>query len=238
MTTWAILPLKARSTRAPGKNLRDLGGRPLWTWMFSTLLATDCLDGILLALDQSLYESHEIHDRVLVEQAARSRRVPTRIEARPARLVEDGSDMNDTLVWADDLVGGNRYVQVHATSPFVRPETLEAARMLSIERDASVLAGVGLRERLWTGPSAFPSPWGHDPAAPPVTQNLAPVWIECCAFFVYTASALRRTGSRVRYNPMIFELSPVEGWDIDEEWQFEVAELLAARTGAPAGGRT
>ena len=47
----ALLPMKANSTRVPGKNFRDFCGKPLFRWILDTLLEVDEIDKVVINTD-------------------------------------------------------------------------------------------------------------------------------------------------------------------------------------------
>jgi CMP-N-acetylneuraminic acid synthetase len=51
MTTLGIIPARAGSERLPGKNLVDLGGKPLIAWTIEAALAATALDKVLVSTD-------------------------------------------------------------------------------------------------------------------------------------------------------------------------------------------
>jgi len=51
MTTYAIIPVKERSTRFPGKNFASLAGKPLITHAVEKLLKSGTVDEVLISTD-------------------------------------------------------------------------------------------------------------------------------------------------------------------------------------------
>ena len=46
-----LLPLRGGSKSIPGKNLRSIAGRPLYTWSLEAALESECFDRIFVASD-------------------------------------------------------------------------------------------------------------------------------------------------------------------------------------------
>ncbi len=47
----ALVPMRHSSERVPGKNYRDLAGRPLYAHIISTLLASGVVDQVVVDTD-------------------------------------------------------------------------------------------------------------------------------------------------------------------------------------------
>ena len=47
----ALLPMKAHSARVPGKNFKDLGGKPLFRWVLDALLSVQAIDKVVINTD-------------------------------------------------------------------------------------------------------------------------------------------------------------------------------------------
>ena len=66
----------------------------------------------------------------------------------------------------------------------------------------------------------------HDPSVLLQTQDLPPVYEENSCIYLFTAESLRKNKTRIGANPILFETNPEESWDIDEEIDFKLAELM------------
>ena len=58
------------------------------------------------------------------------------------------------------------------------------------------------------------------------TQDLPPVYEENSCIYLFTAENLKRRGNRIGENPLMFEIPVEEALDIDEESDFQIADLL------------
>jgi CMP-N-acetylneuraminic acid synthetase len=66
----------------------------------------------------------------------------------------------------------------------------------------------------------------HDPAVLIQTQELPPVYEENSCLYLFTRENLLKRNHRIGEHPFMFEISPEEAWDIDEELDFAVCEFL------------
>ena len=212
-----LVPMKAHSERVPGKNVRPFNGRPLYQWAIETLFQSGVVDRVLINTDspEILDEAPSVDPRVDVVE-------------RPAAIRGDVVPMNEILLHDVDHIESRWYLQTHATSPLIRPETVRrAVETIKSELDFDSLFTVTrLQTRLWTkGNEAL----NHNPNELLRTQDLEPVFEENSALYIFGADTLKARRNRIGYRPLMHEIPAEEAWDIDEEIDFLVAEFLHAR---------
>jgi CMP-N-acetylneuraminic acid synthetase len=66
----------------------------------------------------------------------------------------------------------------------------------------------------------------HDPRILIQTQDLPPIYEENSCIYLFTSETLLKNGTRIGDNPILFETDPEESWDIDEEIDFKLVEML------------
>ena len=66
----------------------------------------------------------------------------------------------------------------------------------------------------------------HNPAILLRTQDLPPIYEENSCLYIFTRNVLESRHNRIGERPMMYEIDPVEAWDIDEELDFRIAEFL------------
>jgi len=213
----ALVPMRHSSERVPGKNYRPLGGRPMFHHIVSALRACPEIDQIVIDTDSE----------VIRADAAVS--FPdVRVVERPEHLRAGTVPMNDVLLHDTGLVDADLYLQTHSTNPLLRSTTISAAieQFLNDGSGHDSLFGVTrLQTRLW---SADGLPLNHDPAVLVRTQDLEPVFEENSCIYLFTRELLVERGTRIGARPMLYEVPRDEGWDIDEEIDFEVVSALFA----------
>jgi CMP-N-acetylneuraminic acid synthetase len=210
----AIVPMRAGSRRLPGKNTRDMLGRPLFFWVLEALLACPRIERIVLDTD----------DEQAIDRCADA--FPSvRIRRRDPLLARDRSSMNDVLQAAVGEIAGDSFIQTHATNPLLTPQTISLAcdSLATDGRADSLFAVTKVQARLYTGAG---EPINHDPTRLVPTQDLAPVFIENSALYGFTRASLNRSGARIGANPIMFEIDPMEATDIDDEHDWRLAETL------------
>ena len=211
----ALVPMRAHSERVPGKNLRPLGqgGKPLFHYVLATLSEAESIGSIWIDTD-----SPEIAEGASKEFGAH-------VIERPQHLRGDMVSMNDILLHDITIVDADLYLQTHSTNPFLKAETIDRAveAFLSPGDHDSLFSVTRCYERYWT---AEGRPVNHDPERLIRTQDLPPFYRENSCIYIFTAELLRRRGTRIGERPILFEIASEEALDIDEHWDFRLAELI------------
>lgn len=221
----ALLPMKAHSSRVPGKNFRPLAGKPLFRWILDTLLCIDEIDSVVINTDAR---------RILADNGcATNGRVL--IRDRPEAICGDDVSMNRVI--EDDLhnVPAQFYLMTHTTNPFLSAQTIRGALARFHEvRDKG--AGDSLftvnktQTRFYR---ADGSAVNHDPDNLIPTQDLEPWFEENSCLYLFTAQSFAASAARIGQRPVLFEMDPLESVDIDTPDDWRHAELLA-EAGFPA----
>jgi CMP-N-acetylneuraminic acid synthetase len=219
----ALVPMRHRSERVPGKNYRMVAGRPLYAYILETLLSCAEIRQIVVDTDSP----------VIMEGVARS--FPSvRLVERPEHLC--GGDVPTNAVIQHDLqVASSRfYLQTHSTNPLLRPETVSRAIQAFLRgfpAHDSLLSVTRLQKRLWDRDGR---PINHDPSVLLRTQDLPPLFEENSCIYLFEREVFLAERNRLGARPAMFEMPAVEALDIDEESDLVVVEALLAtrRTGS------
>ena len=211
----ALVPMRHHSERVPGKNYRALAGKPLYHHILATLKSVPELDGILVDTDSP----------VILEGLAQDFPDVRAVE-RPEGLRGGEIPMNEILIYDTGLIDSTYYLQTHSTNPLLRAETVSKAiqRFLAELPEYDSLFGVTrMQTRLW---DQLGRPVNHNPDVLLRTQDLPPIFEENSCLYIFTRENLLARRNRLGERPMMFEVPPVEAWDIDEELDFTVADTL------------
>lgn len=136
--------------------------------------------------------------------------------------------MNDVLLNSLQRVKADFVLQTHSTNPLLTSGTVERALKMFLENlvtHDSLFSVTRLQKRLWDADSR---PVNHDPRVLLRTQDLPPIYEENSCIYLFSPSLLENWRNRIGERPMLFEMDPIEAWDIDEEPDFLVAECLCA----------
>lgn len=221
----ALLFIKEHSERVPNKNFRLLGGRPLFHWMVETLRAVALIDRIVVNTDapDRLIELGLIPDERLI------------VKRRSAALLGDRVSANELIAHALQGEAADLFLMTHATSPFLKPETLRQAVIRLDSDGAGSLFGVTpLQSRLY---DAAGLPLNHNPSELLPTQDLKPVYLDNSTLYVFTRSSFGDLNNRVGADAILFETPLNESLDIDTEADWRLAEVVAAGLGQQGGDR-
>lgn len=216
-TIAALVPMRHHSERIPGKNYRPFCGQPLYHHIVRSLLDCPRLKGVWIDTDSDF-----------IKQDA-SAHFKVHIIDRPEHLRSDLTPMNDILLYDVTRAEADCYLQTHSTNPLLTSRTISkaVARFLAdYPAHDSLFSVTRLQTRLWDSQGRAIN---HDPAVLLRTQDLPPVYEENSCLYLFTRDTLERRHNRVGERPLMYEIDPVEAWDIDEETDFRIGELLFAQ---------
>lgn len=211
----ALVPMRHHSQRVPGKNYRPLAGKPLYQHILNTLLA--CPEISRVAVDT---------DSAEILQGLRQDYPQVIAIERPQHLRADHIPMNEVLLHDTAQLPADFYLQTHSTNPLLRAQTISAAiqTLLANYPAYDSLFGVTrVQVRLW---DALARPINHNPAILLQTQDLPPVYAENSCMYLFTRQTLETRRNRLGDRPYMFEIDRAEAWDIDDELDFLIADLL------------
>jgi CMP-N-acetylneuraminic acid synthetase len=225
-----IIPARKGSQGVPGKNMIDLGGRPLIDYTLATAEHCQKLNRIIL--------STNIPDAINY-----TRKHYSRIEVpfvRPDSLATSSSSMVDVVLHAVDFLKQNENIDVgtivllQPTCPFRRVLEINNAINLFQEKNMNSLIGVS---RVWHHPSDYV----HRDSANPEIFNFVfrdPSWLQrqdfpeilfmTGALYICSTRYLRDTSSFYDHNSYLFQMSEETMIDIDSPFDLQIARGLVA----------
>lgn len=211
----ALVPMRHHSQRVPGKNYRNLAGIPLYQHIIHSLLAVPEVNEIVVDTDSP----------VILDGLQQHFPQVTRLE-RPERLRADTIPMNEILAYDTELVSADLYLQTHSTNPLLRPATISCAiqaLLASYPAYDSLFSVTRLQTRLW---DQLGRAINHNPAILLQTQDLPPVYEENSCIYIFSRATLLARRNRLGDRPLMFPIDAAEAWDIDEEIDFSIVDLL------------
>ena len=211
----ALVPMRHVSQRIQGKNYRLFDGKPLYQYVIQALLACSEITEVVVDTD-----SQTIMDGL-------KKNFPqVRILTRPESLRNGEIPMNEVLLHDTSEVEADFYLQTHSTNPLLRSETLSRSIQEFIENYPtydSLFSVTRIQSRLW---DEHGRAINHDPSVLLRTQDLPPVYEENSCIYIFSRNILLKRRNRLGDRPYMFEISPIEAFDIDEEEDFLLAELI------------
>ena len=211
----ALVPMRHLSERVPGKNHRLFCGKPLFSYIISSLSKCPKISTIAVDTDSPVIKAH------LAEKFPHV----TLID-RPAHLVANEVPMNDVLLHDVGTIEADFYLQTHSTNPLLSPQTITRAIETFLEkRNAhdSLFSVTRIQVRLW---DSLCRAVNHNPSILLRTQDLPPLFEENSCLYIFSRQTLEESHNRIGRRPLMFKIDRREAWDIDEEIDFELAEFL------------
>ncbi|MCJ7716381.1 MAG: acylneuraminate cytidylyltransferase family protein [Anaerolineales bacterium] len=216
----ALVPMRHHSQRVPEKNFRDLGGKPLYHYILSTLTQVSEIEGIYVDTDSPLIKTGLGRDFPDIQ-----------VIDRPEHLTGDGTSMNRIIAHDLSIVEADYYLQTHSTNPLLRADTISRAINTFLENKNkydSLFSVTRLQTRLYdiNGKAV-----NHNPEELIQTQDLPPLLEENSCLYLFSAQSLEKQGHRIGSSPYLFEIDKEEAWDIDTNLDFEIVDYLMKNTG-------
>ena len=209
----ALVPMRHKSERVPGKNYRELAGRPLYTYILDTLHEVNEIELIVVDTDSQV-----------LREGIRSQYPQIKLIDRPKHLTAGTTSMNEILLHDVRQVESEIYLQTHSTNPLLLPQTIRAAirefRDDYPEND-SLFGVTRLQRRLWDRKG---HPLNHDPSRLIRTQDLEPVYEENSCLYIFEHETFLRRENRMGKTSKMFEISSEESLEIDTELDFRIVE--------------
>ena len=204
MNVVAVMPIKLKNERCPGKNTRILGDKPLLQYELDNLKKTNLCNSI------NVYCSNTDVIQYLPEKV--------NFVKRPREL--DLPTSNFTQIFENFMneVDADIYIYAHATAPFITTETMKLCinAVMSGEYDSAFCA-LKLQDYLWKKGE----PLNFDATNVPRTQDLEPIYQETSGVYVFTKEVFKKYKRRIGKKPFIKEVSFKEAVDIDNPEDFE-----------------
>lgn len=220
----AVVTARGGSKGVPGKNLRLLRGRPLIAWTVAAALGSASLARTIVSTD-----SEAIADAARAAGAE----VPF---LRPPHLATDTAAqlevIRHALGWLAENGDHPEYVlTLQPTSPLRTSQDIDAAVQLALSRRARAVVGVApvqhhpsLMRTL--GPDGGLSPYLADPAHNSRRQDHEALYAINGAIYVNRCADLLESGQFSPAGALAYMMPAERSIDIDEAWQFQVAEAL------------
>jgi len=211
----ALVPMRHHSVRVPGKNYRMIGGKPLFHHILNTLKNCPEISSILVDTD-----SNEISDGI------QSHFPDIVVVKRPAFITADTVPMNEILMYDTDQCEADFFLQTHSTNPLLKSQTISAAINTLIENYPSydsLFSVTKIKTRFW---DSLSRPINHNPAILLRTQDLPPMFEENSCIYLFKREILQNRRNRIGERPYLFEIDRSEAFDIDEELDFLMADLM------------
>jgi len=225
MRILAIVLARGGSKRCPGKNIRMLGGKPLIVWSIDAAKGVSEICDVLVSTD----------DPAIADVAMSAGAMAPWL--RPPDLASDTASSIDTALHALDWYEAERgainaVLLLQPTSPFRTTETIKQGIELFTAHDVDAVVGVSQTHAhpAWTFSitNGRLVPFLDGSGLQARSQDLIPAYVVNGAFYLISPDILR---SQHTFYPdstvPLLMCSRKESLDIDDEWDFKLAECMA-----------
>ena len=208
-----FIPIKNNSSRVPNKNLRLLRGIPLYRYALDTVINSKVFDDVFVDTDSEDVKNYCIEKNI-------------NIIDRDPKLLKDSANGNDLLEhWVDIKPNYDVYFQVFVTSPFLTPNTLKDCVNIMKTNPLGDSVFTVIEDYTWYWFNG--KPVNYNPKLLPRSQDAKPIIKETTSLYGISKEGFNKTKSRIGESPQIYVVDEIEGTDIDTEFDFIMAKLIA-----------
>lgn len=200
----AVIGIKEISERVENKNLRILGGQPLFCWIIDTLLSVGQISEIVINAD----------GKELIKQLNSKYGNKIIVIEREDELKGHDVPMNKIILSSLDSCANEIILNTHVTNPFLKAGTIKnAIKSYSLEK-TSVFSVSEYQSRFYTSEL---KPINHDPEVLLKTQNLDPLYEENSLMYIFSKKDFLQNRNRINKESRPFITPKLESIDIDTE---------------------
>lgn len=222
----AIIPARGGSKGLPGKNIREIGGKPLIAWSVEAARDIDEVTVMVSTDDDNIA-------RIARDFGAE---VPF---LRPAELATDTMSTEPVMLHALDVYAASGHsfdavILLQPTSPFRRPGSLESAIEVFEEECADSLVAVCENHHFFWQDKSKPKAL-YDFRNRPRRQDILPEdrWYrENGSIYITKSDMFRLENNRLCGKIAMFVMTEEESWEIDSIADLQI--VSAFMSGAPA----
>ncbi len=210
MKVVALIPIKLNSQRLPHKNILDLSGKPLCTYMTENLLKVKKIDEIYVYCS----------DEEIMNYMPNGVKFLKRNEYLDGDLVK-GQEIYESFI---KEVDADVYILAHVTAPFIKSESISNAldKVLDENYD-SAMSVRKIKTFVWYKGETL----NYKLEDIPRTQDIEPIYYETSAFFIFKKEVFTEMNKRrIGNKPYFQEIDDVEAIDIDYLEDFKFAQTI------------
>ena len=211
----AIIPVRKGSQRVKNKNIKPFGDTNLLELKIRVLKKVENIEKIIVNTDS--YEMAEI-----------ARNNDCEVIIRDGYYASSNINNADYWEYLAKSIKEECFILCQVTSPFVKVSTYKKAIKLFLEGTYDSINSVSVEKKfLWKDSRPINYDYDHTPKS----QDLDKIISLNFGITVVNRELLEKNKNLVLKNRLFIELDKVESLDIDDEFDFEVAEYLYNKYG-------
>lgn len=216
-----FLPCRKGSQRVPKKNVKQFAGyeKGLIEIKLRQLINASLIDKIYLSTndDEILDYAKSLNNSKIV------------IHKRAEILSSSETSTDDLVAHALDLIKEGEILWTHVTSPFLNADSYDAIirkykEIVSKGYDSLMTTNL-IHGFLWDDDK--PINYDRNKEKWPRTQTIKPIHEVNSAVFLTNANIYKNLDDRIGEKPYLYPLDKIQGFDIDWEDDFKIAEAMA-----------
>ncbi|WP_323754041.1 acylneuraminate cytidylyltransferase family protein [Marinobacter sp.] len=215
-----VIPARGGSKGLPGKNIRNLVGKPLIYWTIDQALQSESADMVVVSTDD--------RDIARVSEACGAT-----VIARPQEISGDEASTESAVRHVIQTLAGqgiepDNIILLQCTSPIRSELDIDKAFSLYVRRKAdSLLSVVPCHKFLWSRSSdGFGVPENYKPGSRPRRQDLTNSFQENGSIYIFSLKCFEEYQSRLGGRIELYVMSEESGYEIDSLTDFEIVEAL------------
>ena len=210
----AIVPVKLNSKRVLYKNIQEINGKPIIEWTVDMLNGVDRLDDIIVYCSDEEIEKYIKSKHTFIKR-------DKFLDADDKNI----HDIMDQLINVDNIHSDYWIIQ-HCTSPFIKASTInDMLDKITYEGYDSSFAAVGYPKHGWFKDK----PLNFNPKNIGFTQDVKPIYIESSGPYIFKEEEFLKTRRRIGDNFYLKKVPFMEGLDIDDEEDLEIAKFIGKK---------
>ena len=199
-TVW-IVPIKKNSKRIEGKNFKNIGGKPLYSFLLEKLKYCN-FDEIYVDSDSEIIKKYAIKNNF-------------KFIKRLKKLSRNSANGNDLLNYHSKIIDADLYFQLFVTAPLLSIKNINKCISLlkNSKKKDSIFTIVKEQSFYWFNGKSL----NYKTKILPRSQELNPVIRETTGLYGIKKEALKKRRCRIGYKPILHEVSSYESIDIDNK---------------------